>query len=49
MFWKIMRWGGTGIVMLLVLGAGVLAPGAADMAAPAAPSEAAPANKHFNF
>jgi hypothetical protein len=49
MFWKLIRWGGTLIVMLLVLAATVLSQRPEDTATPVQPAEAETPSKNFNF
>ncbi len=50
MFWKLMRWGGTVIVLLLVLAAAFLARQPEQGATPVQPGEAQlPSNKNFNL
>ena len=49
MFWKMIRWGGTVIVMLLVLVASVLAHGPGEEATPIDPAETEVPSKNFNL
>lgn len=49
MFWKLIRWGGTAIVLLLVLAATILSPVERDNATPVGPGEAEPPTKNFNL
>lgn len=50
MFWKFIRWGGTAIVTLLLLAAGLLSGGSDEVVTPAQPAatEAQP-TKNFNL
>ncbi|WP_167239749.1 hypothetical protein [Massilia genomosp. 1] len=50
MFWKLIRWGGTVVVLLLVLAAALVATQHEQDATPVQPAEAQQqTNKNFNF
>ncbi|WP_166882381.1 hypothetical protein [Massilia mucilaginosa] len=50
MFWKLIRWGGTAVVVLLVLAAAFLSTQHDQTATPAQPADAQQqTNKNFNF
>lgn len=49
MFWKLMRWGGTATVVLLVLAAVLLSQGSENKAAPLPPGDAEAPGKNFNL
>ncbi|WP_164558032.1 hypothetical protein HF313_22695 [Massilia atriviolacea] len=50
MFWKLIRWGGTAVVLVLVLAAAFISTQHEPTAAPAQPAGAEQqTNKNFNF